>query len=94
MEEIEFIYEHLMKDSFKCNRAEFDFVNADFQRNASKHEIEYPLYVKCALIIYMKKNEQYGKDLMKAIKNLEKSPTIENTDKILIDLHSKDILYL
>ena len=92
MEELSLVYEHLMKDEFKCNRADYSFVNADFHRNALKHETEYPLYVKCALIIRLNNGAHHKDELTKAIGILEDSPTIQNADEVLFNLKSSGII--
>ena len=96
LEELSLPYEHLMKNAFKCdNNGEYSFVHADFFRYAIKYPYEYPIYVKCALIILFKDENQYKdhKDELKAaIQKLEKEPTIVNTDNVLIDLVTKEII--
>ena len=82
-----------MKDIFSCKRAEYSFVNADYQRGALNHGIEYSLYVKCALIILLKKEEPNKEEIANAIELLDAYPTVENTNKVLTTLSSKNILF-
>ncbi len=93
MNDISIIYEHLMKDAFKCNRSEYLFANADFQRNALNHKVEYPLYVKCALIILMNNDIRNKQCLKDAVNSLEENPTVQNADSILKSLSSKTIIF-
>ena len=88
------IYEHLMRDAFNCKRFEYPFVNADYFDGAERnHPAEYPIYVKCALIILLKKGNQHEDELKQAIRLIEENPSVENTDSILIDLSEKNILF-
>lgn len=96
LEEISLPYEHLMKSAFKCdNNGEYSFVHADFFRYAINHPYEYPIYVKCALIILFKDEDHYldyKDELETAIKKLEKEPSINNTDDVLKVLVNRGIL--
>ena len=87
------VYEHLMRDAFNCERREYSFVNADFFDGAKRnHPAEYPIYVKCALIILLKNGNRHEDELNKAIRLMEENPSVENTDSILIELGEKNIL--
>ena len=75
----------------KCRYYGYEVNNS----KAINHPYEYPIYVKCALIILFKDENQYKdhKDELKAaIQKLEKEPTIVNTDNVLIDLVTKEII--
>lgn len=93
MNDISITYEHLMKEAFKCKRAEFSFVNADYQRGASKHEKEYALYVKCALIVILKNSENHQEDYLAAIELLDNEPTAATADSVIRTLSSKGIIF-
>ena len=83
-----------MRDAFNCERREYSFVNADYCDGAERnHPTEYPIYVKCALIILLKKGNRHEDELKKAIKSIEENPSVENTDSVLIDLSEKNILF-
>ena len=95
MDEIRLIYEHLMCEAFKCERFDYSFVNADFCDGAeSNHSIEYPIYVKCALIILLKNGNRHEDELVNAIKLIEDNPTVDITHGILFDLSKKNIFFL
>lgn len=88
------VYEHLTYDAFKCERRkEFTFADADFYDNRFNHEIEYPLYVKCALIIKMRTDNQNEAVLKQCITRLDATPTVKVADIILQELAVKRILY-
>ncbi|MBR3725142.1 MAG: hypothetical protein IKN11_07155 [Bacteroidales bacterium] len=88
------IYEHLMRDAFNCERFDYAFVNADYYDGAERnHPVEYPIYVKCALIILLKNGNRHGDELNEAIRSIEDNPTVKNTDNVLIDLSEKKILF-
>ena len=92
MSDLSLVYEYLMRDAFKCKRAEYAFVNADYYRRADKHTYEYPLYVKCALLILLKNGNPHEEELKTAIDQLEECPTIEKADTVLRELNEKKIL--
>ena len=88
------IYEHLMQKAFNCERFEYPFVNADYFDGAERnHPVEYPIYVKCALIILLKNGNRHEDELNNAIKSIEENPSLENTDSILINLSEKINLF-
>ena len=72
-----------MTDAFGVKRPQYAFAFADYQRNASSHEREYPLYVKCAMIVLLKKGTKHDDILKEAIQLIDEEPTIYNTDNAL-----------
>ena len=88
------VYERLMCKAFNCKRWDYSFVDADFYDAAEKrHPIEYPVYVKCALIILLKNGNINEKELKTAIDQLEECPTVEKADTVLLELNEKSILF-
>ncbi len=92
-EDLRLVYEYLMRDSFKCERADYDFVNADYYDNLNKHLEDAKIYVLCALI--NQKNKPNDNPVIdKCIKALEKNKASEELiDGILNELVESHIIF-
>jgi len=91
-EEKAYGYERLMRIAFKCKRADYSFIDADYRRKLPEDSEEYPIYVKCALINLLKDGNTHVEELVDAIKVLEKKPSVANADRIIEDLYYKVFL--
>ena len=94
MVERRLVFEHLMRDAFHCERADFSFVNADcYDAGIEKHP-EIKAYMVCALIA-LARNENYSSfssELLKLAKLIDGRNKFSNADFDSALEHVKQII--
>lgn len=94
MVECRLVFEHLMRDAFHCERADFSFVNADcYDAGIEKHP-EIKAYMVCALIA-LARNENYSSfssELLKLAKLIDGRNKFSNADFDSALEHVKQII--
>ena len=91
------LFEHLMRDAFHCDRAEFSFANADFYDSGVGEHPEIKACIVCALIslAYQKNEGELRDKFLNAAKEVDNKNSFTDADASLIlqDLHKKGLIY-
>lgn len=94
MVERRLVFEHLMRDAFHCERADFSFVNADCYDAGIEKYPEIKAYMVCALIA-LARNENYSSfssELLKLARLIDGRNKFSNADFDSALEHVKQII--
>lgn len=91
------LFEHLMRNAFDCQRAEFSFANADYYDAGIEKHREMKTFVVCAILALAQKRDNIKtKEVLRNIaKELDDkdSYTQADVDEVLGKLHIDDLLF-
>jgi hypothetical protein len=91
------LFEHLMRNAFDCQRAEFSFANADYYDAGIEKHREMKTIVVCAILVLAQKcDNAKTKDILRnTAKGLDDkdSCTQANVDEVLDKLNVAGLLF-